>query len=203
MENVSATKGQLTTVVRSLKFAKVGRLLMAQRRDIFIQELMSLISRAKEIKQKIDIKYHEAYIALQQANITIGIITELVLAIPEENTLGIATRSIMGIEIPTISINTTVPKNYVPVSLYNSNTSIDDAFLKFTEIKYLTVAYVEVEVSIYRLTQAIKSTKKRANALQYIVIPNLEKTLKFIVNSLEEKEREEFIRLRMIKKLKY
>ena len=58
----------------------------------------------------------------------------------------------------------------------------------------------EVEISIYRLAQAIKKAQKRANALKNIVIPDLDNTIRFITEALEEKEREEFVRLKVIKR---
>ena len=66
-------------------------------------------------------------------------------------------------------------------------------------MKDLTRQLAEVETSIYRLATAIKKTQKRANALQNIVIPSFDSTIRFITEALEEKEREEFVRLKVIK----
>ena len=66
-------------------------------------------------------------------------------------------------------------------------------------MKELTRQLAEVETSIYRLAESIRKTQKRANALQNIVIPNFDRTVRFISDALEEKEREEFVRLKVIK----
>ena len=79
---------------------------------------------------------------------------------------------------------------------------LDDAYSKFNEVKRLTAELAEVENSVYRLADAIKKTQKRANALKNIMIPRFEETVKFITDALEEKEREEFSRLKVIKKQK-
>ena len=67
-------------------------------------------------------------------------------------------------------------------------------------MKELTRRLAEVETSIYRLAQSIKKAQKRANALQNIVLPDLDETIRFITDALEEKEREEFVRMKVIKR---
>ena len=83
-----------------------------------------------------------------------------------------------------------------------TNSYLDIAFLCFNETKRLTAVLAEIENSIYRLAIAIKKTQKRANALKNIIIPKYESQLQFITNSLEEKEREEFSRQKVIKSTK-
>ena len=73
--------------------------------------------------------------------------------------------------------------------------------MKFYRVKELTRKLAEVETSIYRLAQSIKKAQKRANALQNIVIPGLDENIRFITDALEEKEREEFARLKVIKRV--
>ena len=79
---------------------------------------------------------------------------------------------------------------------------MDEATIKYIIAKRLTIVLAEVDTSIYRLAHAIQKTQKRANALRNIVIPNLESDIKTIAESLEEKEREGFIRLKVIKNKK-
>ncbi|MEE1492914.1 MAG: V-type ATP synthase subunit D, partial [Massilioclostridium sp.] len=76
------------------------------------------------------------------------------------------------------------------------------AYICFEKAKQFTVVLAEVENSVYRLANAIKKTQRRANALKNIIIPQFEDTVKFITDALEEKEREEFSRLKVIKKNK-
>ena len=79
---------------------------------------------------------------------------------------------------------------------------LDEAYRSFIKVKKLTAELVEIENSVYRLADAISKTQKRANALKNIVIPRFEGNAKFIADALEEKEREEFSRLKVIKKKK-
>ena len=80
-----------------------------------------------------------------------------------------------------------------------ANSKLDYAYLCFHRVKVMTVTLVEVENSVYRLANAIRKAQKRANALRYIVSPGFEHDIKFISDALEEKEREEFSRQKVIK----
>ena len=90
-----------------------------------------------------------------------------------------------------------------PLGLYydleSTNGTLDVAYLKFNEVKTLTVELAEVETSVIRLAQAIQKTQKRANALGNVQIPQMQKTIKSIDEVLSEREREEFSRLKVIK----
>ena len=170
---------------------------MDRKRNILIREAMSLIDVANEIQQLIDVTYSEAYKALQRANITLGINDQAALSVPIDNGVSIKYRSVMGIEIPSVEYTESPEKNYY--GLINTHASLDEAYVKFDKVKKLTVKLAEIENSVYRLASAIKKTQKRANSLKNITIPKLEHDVKFINESLEEKEREEFSRLKVIK----
>ena len=104
----------------------------------------------------------------------------------------------MGVEIPIVRLIDNENMS-IPFGLYNSNSDLDKAYTCFREVRRLTVKLAEVESSEYLLANAIKKTQKRANALKNIMIPKFEKTINFITDALEEKEREEFSRLKIIK----
>lgn len=191
------TKGNLIATKKSLELAKTGFELMDRKRNILIRETMSMLDSAKDIQNKINNAYDSAYNALQFANITLGIIDELSQTVPVENGIKIDYRSVMGVDIPTVSLDYSGRKMLYGFSY--TNEKLDEAYRKFDEVKILTVKLCEIENSIYRLAQGIKKTQKRANALKNIIIPQFEATIKFISDSLEEKEREEFSRLKVIK----
>lgn len=195
------TKGSLISARKSLSLSKLGFELLDRKRNILIREMMALIDRAESIQQRIDTTYGKAYATLQRANIVLGICDKLASAVPEENSLELSYKSIMGVEIPILSINTPKIDN-IPFGLYDSNSDLDKAYKCFIEVKNLTTELAEVENSVYLLANAIKKTQKRANALKNIMIPRFQDTVKFISEALGEKEREEFSRLKVIKKNK-
>ena len=192
------TKGNLMNTKKSLFLAKMGYELLDRKRNILIREMMMLIDHANEIQGKIDNAYDEAYSALQTANITLGYCNDICNTIPVENSLSLEYRSVMGVEIPIVKIEEP-ERNKMYFGFNTTNTALDNAFQKFTEVKVLTTELAEIENSVYRLADSIKKTQKRANALKNIMIPRYEAETKNIANALEEKEREEFSRLKVIK----
>ena len=196
------TKGNLMNTKKSLSLAKNGYELLDKKRNILIREMMTLIEHANAIQQKIDTAYEEAYIALQTANVTNGFCEDISNSIPVEDTLELDSRSVMGVEIPLLSVGERPQHDFLHYGLRNTNSAVDKVYMKFSEVKYLTVELAEIENSVYRLADAIKKTQKRANALKNIMIPKFEETVKFITDALDEKDREEFSRLKVIKKKK-
>ena len=199
--NKFPTKGNLILAKNSLALAKQGFDLMDKKRNILMREIMNLISQASEIQTEIDSTFREAYGLLQLANIEIGIheVEEISFSVPVEDSIRIKTRSVMGTEIPLVEYK---PKADEPTYAYYSTTqALDQARIAFEKVKDLTIRLSMIENSAYRLAANIKKTQKRANALKNITIPMYEALTKNIQNALEEKEREEFTRLKVIKRM--
>ena len=200
--NTFPTKGNLILAKNSLALSKQGYDLMDKKRNILIRELMDLIMEATDIQEEIDITFTNAYRALQKANIQMGIheIEQASLSVPVEDSIRIKRRSVMGTEIPKVEYE---KKEQKPTySFYHTKMSLDEACEQFRKVKELTIRLAEIENSAYRLAYNIKKTQKRANALQNITIPKYERLTKDIQEYLEEKEREEFTRLKVIKRMK-
>ena len=194
---VVPTKGNLIAMKKSLQLANLGYNLMDQKRNVLIKEMMTLLDDVKLIRDQITSSYQEAYDALQEANISMGLITDIVNSTPEDYGISIAYRSVMGVEIPKIAYDKQPLK--MTYDIERSNSKVDYAYNCFYNVKQLTVLLAEVENSVYRLANTIRKTQKRANALRNISIPRFESTIKVISEALEEKEREEFTRLKVIK----
>lgn len=196
------TKGNLMLAKNSLALAHQGYDLMDKKRNILLKELMSLIDEAKDIQEEIDQTFTKAYACLQRANIEHGIskVRELAFTVPIEDSIRIQTRSIMGTEIPHVKYD--AKQNDLTYSFSTTRESIDIAREAFREVKDLTIKLSMVENAAYRLATNIKKTQKRANALKNITIPMYSNLVYTISNALEEKEREEFTRLKVIKRMK-
>ena len=200
--NTFPTKGNLIAAKNSLKLATMGYGLMDKKRNILIRELMGLIDEAKGIQSEIDTVFKAAYEALQSANIELGInyVQEIGMSVPVDDTVKIKARSIMGTEIPLVRHEQGPMK--VAYGFNNTSESLDIARQHFERVKELTIKLSMVENAAYRLASNIKKTQKRANALQNITIPMYSNLVYSITNALEEKEREEFTRLKVIKRMK-
>lgn len=197
---ISPTKGNLLATKKSLQLAKLGYDLMDRKRNVLVREMMLLVDKVKNLRDEITIAYEQAYLALQQANISLGVVGEIAQSVTIETGVKVVYRSVMGVEIPNVSMDET--EIIFEYGFEESNSKLDEATVKFIEVKRLTILLSEVDNAIYRLARAIQKTQKRANALRNIVLPQLKDEVKYISEALEEKEREEFTRLKVIKNKK-
>lgn len=198
--NAFPTKANLMNAKNSLALGKQGYDLMDKKRNILIKELMELIDKAADIQTEIDSSFTKAYQALQQANIEMGIrnIEDISQTIPLENSIRIKQRSVMGTEIPLVEYDS---GDRAPVYPFmETRVSLDEAYYQFNKVKDLTIRLSMIENSAYRLANSIKKTQRRANALKNVTIPKYTDLVAEIQNALEEKEREEFTRLKVIKR---
>ena len=193
------TKGNYILAKSRLALYRQGYELLDKKRNILVREVMSMLDQVEAIQKDMDDIFGEAYLALQEANIRLGIntVSQISQAIAPEENVQIESKSIMGVEIPILN---QLDSDLIPqYGIGKTECSLDEAYLQFSKVKRLTLKLAEIENAIYRLAFSIKQTQKRANALKNIMIPKYEKLTKDIATALEEKEREEFSRLKMIK----
>ena len=199
-DSLFPTKGNLMLAKNTLALSRQGYELLDKKRNILINEMMGLIDEAKEIQSTINSTFSDAYHALQTANITMGIHTveQIGHSIPIENSIRIRFRSVMGVELPVVKYDPLSPT--APYGFSQTYSALDEAYVKFLHVKELTLKLAEIQTSVYRLAINISKTQKRANSLKNVMIPRYESIVKNIQDVLDEKEREEFTRLKVIKK---
>ena len=201
-KNLAPTKGNLMMAKNTLRLSKQGYEMLDKKRNILIREMMMLIEEAKEVEAKIEETFAAAYKALEAANVIMGVsdVQGLAHSAVIEDSIKIDLRSVMGVEIPVVKADT--PEKRPVYGFCGTSSALDEASVKFNEVKVMTVRLTEIENAVYRLAMNIKKTQKRANALENITIPLYETLAKDIQNALEEKEREEHTRLKIIKRTK-
>ena len=199
MAQSAPTKGNLNAAKRSRALADNGYELMDRKRNILIREIMDLIDEAESLQQRIDSTFSEAYASMRLAEISMGGSAESgANVVPIDDSFSIRFRSVMGVELPVVNAEPEEPSG-PPYGLAFTSSDLDDAYFKFAEVKDLIRELAETENCIYRLAYAIKKAQKRANALQNSVSPGLNGEISRISDALEEKEREEFVRLKVVK----
>ncbi|MBO6141552.1 MAG: V-type ATP synthase subunit D [Ruminococcus sp.] len=199
-QQVFPTKGNLIASKKSLALAQLGYDLLDRKRNILIREIMLLTNEANELKGSIDSAFKEAYDALRAANISLGVISGFAKCVPIDKGLTLSTRSVMGTEL--VGCELAHKENKLYYGLSQTDSRLDEAFIKFNNVKELTVKLAETENNIYRLSVGIRKAGRRANALKNIMIPKYQEQVRFISAALEEKEREEFSRMKVIKSAK-
>ncbi|MGM9941822.1 MAG: V-type ATP synthase subunit D [Bulleidia sp.] len=195
---IAATRGNLIQRKKALALASNGYELMDRKRNILIGEMMRLVDEVKKLRDELTEAYSLGYFLLQQANISSGVISRIVSEVPVETGIRLTYRSVMGVEIPQVIYEEKKEFELV-YGLAETNSTIDEAYIQFQKIRNLTMALAEVDSAVSRLATAISKTQKRANALKNVVIPRYVSEIRTISDSLDEKEREEFSRMKVIK----
>lgn len=196
---IAPTKSNLIKAKSSLELSNKGFELMDKKRNVLIKEMMGLVDDAKAIEGKISEVLDEAYRYLQSVNITTGIknVDNIARSVPKDEEFEILLKSVMGVDIPTIKYE---KEQVIPsYGFHNTNPALDAATECFREVKYMVYRLAEIDNSIFKLAKEIQKTQKRTNALQHIQIPRYKEQVKYIQEALEEKEREDFFRLKRMK----
>lgn len=193
------TKANLIKAKNSLSFAKKGYELLDKKRTVLIREMMNLIDSATTLQAKVDEVFQEAYENLKIANILMGpeTVIEIAQSIENEKDFDIIYKSVMGVEVPIIKREESPLKT--EYGFYRTSPAFDKTVISFMKVRELIYELAEIENSVYKLAMEIKKTQKRANALEKIQIPRYEETIKYIDSVLQEKEREDFFRLKRVK----
>lgn len=199
LAGTKTTRMELLRLKNRMRLAERGHDLLKEKRDSLIMEFFNAIAEIKEARQTVETTLAEAFSSLTQAKMVMGParVIEFAYASKVETDISIATRSMMGVRVPVMSVEQHVPE--LPYSLPDSSARLDTMSIKFREALRSLVRLAEIESTVKRLALEIERTKRRVSALETIVIPRLDATARFVRLALEEREREDFIRLKMIR----
>ena len=201
-QDIKPTRSELLKIKKQIKLAKSGHSLLKKKRDGLILEFFEILKKAKSLRQELVELYS---IALKKTNIArtmesdlkIKSMSMIVKELPE---VKMEAKNIMGILVPKIESakieSKPMERGY---GIYSSSISIDEAAEAFEKVMEKIALVAEVETSMKKLLNEIEKTKRRVNALEFVVMPNLNKTKSFIQLRLEEMEREGTFRMKKIK----
>lgn len=200
--DIKPTRSELIKLKKRIKLAKSGYNLLKKKRDGLILEFFELLKKAKTIRQELVVAYK---IALDRMNKARMIESDLkmksiALAVKEAPPVSVETKNIMGVIVPKITATITEKSLFERgFSVSSSSAAIDEAAKAYEVVLKKSVEAAETETAMKKLLQEIEKTKRRVNALEFKVIPQLNGLQKFIALRLEEMERENIFRLKRIK----
>ncbi|MHB1413965.1 MAG: V-type ATP synthase subunit D [Chloroflexota bacterium] len=199
--NVPLTRSSLLEAQAAVGNARQGFELLDRKREVLIAELVDTVEDAEVRRADLDRLLEEAYDALIQARMAMGVqrVRWAALAAPQDVEVRLTERSVMGAEIPNIDI--TAPPFQPRYSLSGTTADLDRATEAFGRLLVAVASVAETETAINRLSSEIKKTQRRVNALRTIVIPRYEAIIRAVREALEEGEREAFFRAKTQKRL--
>ncbi len=204
IEGINPTRMELLKLKDREKLAVKGHSLLKEKRNALIMEFFNILERVKGSRENVEEQLKEAYKDLATAQIVMGdlAVRKASMAVKESVEVDIDSRSIMGVVVPVIESKTTKTRTMVDrgYGFIDTSVKLDEAAKKFEKSIELIIELGEIEKTIILLASEIESTKRRVNALEHIIVPRIENTVKYIDMRLEEMERENFVRLKMIKK---
>jgi len=197
--NIAPTKSNLLVLKRQLAFAEEGYDLLEQKRQILIFEMMSRLNRACDAEQSAYEALRRAFAALREARLDEGsaAIDKAILAVKMDHQIDISDQHLMGMKIPHVKVRTEPVSVQFGVGGTSANTDV--AMSRFIEVLPLLAQFAELENAVMRLARELRKTQRRCNALSKIFMPDYRETINYITGSLEERERESFVILKMIR----
>ncbi|NMX21451.1 V-type ATP synthase subunit D [ANME-1 cluster archaeon GoMg4] len=203
IEGVSPTRMELLWLRRREKLAVKGHDLLREKRDALIAEFLDVVSEVRGARKEVEDKLREAfdYLIIAQAGLGVEEVRQLSLMTPQEISLDISSRSIMGVSVPILELQGELTRNVTDrgYGFMDSSAAVDKCARSFEEALEKLIKLAELEEAVRNLAGEVEKTKRRVNALEYVMIPRLKATRKYIQMRLEEMERENFTRLKKIK----
>ena len=202
-ERANPTRMELLKTKARIKLARKGHKLLKQKRDALILEFFKILGKARDLRGELNGKMKAAYksLSLAQAYHTTFELEGIAAGMEKELDLEVKVRNVMGVRIPEISSRFEqrpfLERGY---SIIGTSASIDEVVEKFEDSLKIVITLAETETAIKRLIKEIEKTKRRVNALEYVILPRLDKQRGDISFRLEEMERDAFVSLKVIKR---
>jgi V/A-type H+-transporting ATPase subunit D len=203
IEGVSPTRMELLRLRRREQLAVKGHDLLREKRDALIAEFLDVVGEVREARMVAEEKLKEAfeYLIIAQAGLGVEEVRQLSLMTAQEIPMDFSMRSIMGVNVPLIELPSDLSREVTErgYGLMDSSSAVDSCAKRFEEALAKIIKLAELEEAVRNLAGEVEKTKRRVNALEYVMIPRLKATRKYIQMRLEEMERENFTRLKKIK----
>jgi V/A-type H+/Na+-transporting ATPase subunit D len=202
-KDVKPTRSELIELKKKIKLSEGGHKLLKMKRDGLILEFFEILSKAKDVRSELDAAYEKANVKIGIAEAVEGRITvkSTAFAMKDAPQIELESHNIMGVVVPKIeSSSVRKPINKRGYGLLGTSSYIDEAVDSYEELVEKIILAAEIETTMKKLLDDIEKTKRRVNALEFKVIPELTEAMVFIRLRLEEMERENTFRLKRIKK---
>jgi len=205
MATVTPTRMVLKQLKGRLKTAVRGHKLLKDKRDELMRQFMDVVRRNKELRTKVEEGLTDAFAALSVASAVMSPeMLEQSLLYPRQSVeLGMTFKNVMSVNVPVYDFKTKSAEegDIFPYGFAQTSGELDDAMTNLSAVFEDMLELAQVEKTMQLLAQEIEKTRRRVNALEYVMIPDLQKNIKYITMKLEENENSTKVRLMKVKEM--
>ncbi|MCB9810810.1 MAG: V-type ATP synthase subunit D [Candidatus Nomurabacteria bacterium] len=196
---VSPTRISLLNLKKELKVAKKGHKLLKDKRDGLIKKFMTIIFETRDLRQVVEERLGRAFDSYQRSSaMTSRLDQEIALLVPNAKTsLEVGVKNVMSVKIPEFKISK--EGSAFSYGFTGTTGDLDNAIVKFDEVFVDIVRLAALEKTAENLAEEIEKTRRRVSALENVMIPNLEETIKFITMQLDERARDAVVSTMRVK----
>jgi V/A-type H+-transporting ATPase subunit D len=205
IREVQPTRSELLEVTRKIRLTKNGHKILKLKRDGLILEFFEILDRAKDLRTEIAKQYRDASEKIAVANAVDGAIAvrSAAYALTIHPEIQLKIRNLMGVVVPEITSSRIIaPLDERGYGVIGTSPRIDEAADAYERLVETVVKAAELETTMKKLLDEIERTKRRVNALEFKMLPELEEIERFIRFRLEEMERDNIFRLKKVKRKK-
>jgi len=199
-QNVSATKIELLKFKKSIQVATMVQKILDDKRKVLLRNIEEMIEKASKTRGGIWDPLQDIYKSVNEAYLSLGTgtVDSVAESTPAVMQVDVHVRRVVDVKIPALTVTEKDTKS-MPYGFADTNSSIDRAAKQIKELLPQICKAAEYENSIFSLAKALEKTQKLLNALENVIIPQYQYNIRFIAQALEEKEREEFAKLKKVK----
>ncbi len=201
--NVNPTRMELRRLKNRLKTATRGHKLLKDKSDEMIRQFMLYVRENKRLREEVEEELGDSLKSFMLARaVSSDAVIEEAIAMPSAKvTLETSSKNVMSVNVPVFTVTEWESKDLYPYSFASVTSDLDSSISSLTELLPKLLKLAEVEKTCNMLADEIEKNRRRVNALEYVMIPQLEETIKYIVMKLDENERGATTRLMKVKSM--
>lgn len=200
---VNPTRMELTRLKKRLQVARRGHKLLKDKRDELMKKFLEMVRKNKELREKVEdmlMKVHGNFL-IARAVMSSEVLEEALMFPKQSVSLEVSTRNVMSVDVPVLDFKTASDNesDVYPYGFATTSGELDGAISTLSEVLPFMLELAQMEKSAQLLAEEIEKTRRRVNALEYVLIPQLTETIKYITMKLDENERGNLTRLMKVK----
>jgi len=201
---VNPTRMELTSMKRRLVTARRGHKLLKDKRDELVRRFIRLVRENDALRREVEAQLEAALkdFALARAVMEPGALRQALMYPARQAQITVGRRSILSVRVPEYAMDQeSLTRVRLPYGMAETSAQLDNAITTMAEVMPRLIELAEVEKTASLLADEIQKTRRRVNALEYVMIPQFEETIRFITMKLEENERGALTRLMKVKEM--